>query len=82
MKSSNRCFLIQRWLNLTNSERRKFNVIQFEVTPFVKEQVIRDFKLQPFSFKSDETTTSQVEKQYGDYVQFWSNEMKEIVSRL
>ena len=26
-------------------------VIQFGIAPFVKEQMIRDFKLQPFSFK-------------------------------
>ena len=51
------------------------------MVPFVKEQMIRDFKLQPFTFKFDETTTNQVKKQYG-YAQFWSNEKKEIVNRL
>ena len=49
--------------------RDQMCVIQFRIVPFVKEQVIIDFKLQPFSFKFDKTTTSQVKKQNG-YVQF------------
>lgn len=36
--------------------------IQFRMAPFVKEQLIKDFKLQPFSIKFDEATTSQVKK--------------------
>lgn len=32
------------------------------MAPFVKEQLIKDFKLQPFSIKFDEATTSQVKK--------------------
>ena len=56
-------------------------VIQFGIAPFVKEQMIRDFKLQPFTFKFDETTADQVKKQYDGYVQFWSNEKKEIVNK-
>ena len=55
-------------------------VIQFGIASFVKEQMIRDFRLQPSSFKFDKTTTSQMKKQYDGYVQFWSNKRKEIVS--
>lgn len=46
--------------------------IQFRMAPFVKEQLIKDFKLQPFSIKFDEATTSQVKKkkQYEGYFQF------------
>ena len=51
------------------SETKIKYVIQFGMVPFVKEQMIRDFKLQPFTFKFDETTTNQVKKQYG-YAQF------------
>ena len=57
-------------------------VIQYSIAPFVKEQMIRDLKLQPFIFKFDETTTNQVKKQYYGYFQFWCSEKKEIVSRL
>ena len=37
-------------------------VAQFGIAPFVKEQMIRDFKLS-FIFTFDETTTNQVKKQ-------------------
>ena len=55
-------------------------VIQFGIAPFVKEQMIRDFRLQPSSFKFDKTTTSQMKKQYDGYVQFWSNKRKELLA--
>lgn len=55
-------FLIQRLLYLTNRERQIKCAIQFRMAPFVKEQLIKDFKLQPFSIKFDEATTSQVKK--------------------
>ena len=63
MENSNRCFLIQRSLNLTNRETKIKYVIQFGIVSFVKEQMIRDFKLQPFSFQFDEVTINQVQKQ-------------------
>ena len=44
-------------------------VLQYVIAPFVKEQMIRDFKLQLFSFKFDKTTTNQV-KIDDCYVQF------------
>ena len=47
-------------------------VLQYGIAPFVKEQMIRDFKLQLFSFKFDKTTTNQV-KIDDCYVQFWSS---------
>ena len=53
-------------------------VIQFGIASFVKEQMIRSFELQPFSFMFDETTTSQVKKQYDGYDQFWSNEKRKL----
>ena len=51
--------------------------MQLGIAPFVKEQMIRDFKLQPFSFTFDETNTSQVKKD----VQFCSSAKKKIVNR-
>ena len=44
--------------------------------------MIRDFKLQPFSFKFEETTTSQVKRQCDGYVQFWSNEKRLTIQML
>ena len=44
--------------------------------------MIRDFKLQPFSFKFEETTTSQAKRQCDGYVQFWSNEKRLTIQML
>ena len=54
------------------AETKTKYMIQFEVAPYVRKQVIEDFPGQPFTFKFDETTTSQIKKQYDGYVQFWS----------
>ena len=56
-------------------------VIQFGIAPYIKNELLNDFKNQPFTFKFDETTTSQVKKQYDGYVQFWSNTTNQIVNR-
>ena len=31
----------------------------------------QDFSKTPFTFKFDETTTSQIKKQYDGYIQYW-----------
>ena len=41
--------------------KTKYN-IQFVKAPYPKEILIKDVKGQPFSFKFEETTTSQVKK--------------------
>lgn len=46
--------------------------IQYGIAPYVKDLLVTDFSGTPFSFKFDETTTSQVKKQYDAYVQYWS----------
>ena len=45
------------------AETKTKYMIQFEVAPYVRKQVIEDFTGQPFTFKFDETTTSQIKKQ-------------------
>ena len=37
---------------------------QFGIAQYVKEKMILDVSNKPFSFKFDETTTSQIKKQY------------------
>lgn len=39
-------------------------LIEFGIHPWIMEEMKKDFKGQPFSYKFDETTTSQVKKQY------------------
>ena len=46
--------------------------IQFGIAQYVKEKLILDVSNKPFSFKFDETTTSQIEKQYDAYVTYFS----------
>ena len=83
MRNSSRCFPDSKIARYYRQGETKIKcIIQFGIAPFVKEQMIRDFKFQSYTFKFDETTTNQVKKQYDGYVQFWSNEKKEIVSRL
>ena len=38
-----------------------------------------DFLGRAFSFKFDETMTSQLKKQYDGFIQYWLNSMKYIV---
>lgn len=38
--------------------------IQFGIYPWIMEEMLKDFKGKPFSYKFDEATTSQVKKQY------------------
>lgn len=54
------------------------HVIQFGIAAFVKEQMIRDFKLLLFSLKFEETTGSQAKKQYDGYAQFCPNENRKL----
>ena len=46
--------------------------IQCGIAQYVKEKRISDVSNKPFSFKFDETTTSQIKKQYDAYVTYFS----------
>ena len=39
-----------------------------------------DIKSTPYIFKFDETTNRQVQQQYDGYLQYWSNEINEIIN--
>ena len=60
-----------------NETKIKYN-IQYGIAPYFKEKLQKDFYHNPFSFKFDETTTSQVKKQYDRYVHYWSKTWKRI----
>ena len=55
-------------------------IIKFRISPYVKEKLICDVKNSPHTFKFDETTNRQVQKQYDGYLQYCSNESNEIVN--
>lgn len=48
---------------------------------YLHENLIDDLVATPFTFLFDETTTSQVKKQYDTYVQYESRRYKRIVSQ-
>lgn len=54
--------------------------IQFGIARHVKERLISDVSNKPFSFKFDETTTSQVKKQYDAYVTYFSYTSQVVVT--
>ena len=53
--------------------------IQFGLAPYFMQSFQDDFLGRAFSFKFDETMTSQVKKQYDGFIQYWLNSMKFIV---
>ena len=52
---------------------------QFGLAPYFMQCIQDDFLGRAFSFKFDETTSSQVKKQCGGSIQYWSNSMRCIV---
>lgn len=55
-------------------------LIQFGIYPWIMEEMLKDLKGKPFSYKFDETTTSQVKKQYDAYVQYESERFGDIIN--
>lgn len=58
----------------------KYN-LQFGIAPYCKEALLFDIKRTPFTFKFDETTNQNVDKQYDGYLQYWSRAEGKIVNR-
>ena len=48
----------------SQEETKSRYVVQFGLAPFVKDELITDVEKTPYSFKLDETTNSQVKKEY------------------
>lgn len=66
--------------NYGMSESKIKYVLAFGVAPYVRERLIDDLQSCPFTFLFDETTTSQVKKQYDGYVQYESRQYKKIIT--
>ena len=47
-------------------------MIQDGIAPYLQKIILNELKELPFSFRFDETTTSQVKKQYGVYATYHS----------
>ena len=55
-------------------------LVQFGIAPHIKSLILKDFEHTPFSFKFDETTTSQTKKQYDAYVTYFSKTMQQVLT--
>lgn len=56
-------------------------LVQFGIYPWIMEDLVMDLKGTPYSYKFDETTTSQVKKQYDAYVQYESKRFGDMINR-
>ena len=66
--------------NFLLQETKMKYTIQFGITPYVKDQLVQEISNKPFVFKFDETTTSQVKKQYNAYITYMSYRYQKIVT--
>jgi len=55
-------------------------MIQFGIAPYLQKIILNELKELPFSFRFDETTTSQVKKQYDAYATYHSVHFKQIIT--
>ena len=60
-------------------ETKVMYIIKFGIAPYVRRKLCKDVADTPFSFLFDETTTSQVKKQYDGYVVYWSKKENRVV---
>ena len=54
-------------------------VIQYGLSPYFQDLLKSSLKGKPFSFRFDETTTSQTKKQYNGYVQYWRERFDTVI---
>ena len=54
--------------------------LQYGMVDILTEEFLKDIEGVPFTFKFDETTTSQVKKQYDAYISYWSRQYNEVVN--
>ena len=71
-------------LVIANSYKQKSDnvkyILQFGVAPFMRSAILNELKGLPFSFHFDETTTSQVKKQYDTYATYNSKHFGYIIT--
>ena len=63
------------------SETKVMYCLKFGLAPYIKGQLMSEFtNSTPFTFKFDETTNRQVEKQFDGYLQFWSRRHNKVIT--
>ena len=54
-------------------------IAEFGVAPYVKELLMKDMRAEQYCFHFDETTTSQVKKQYDGYIPYFSSNHQRVI---
>lgn len=67
-------------VNFKMSETKIKYLIQFGIAPYLRDCLIENCSKVPFVFFFDETTTSQVKKQFDAYIQYFSKKEEAIVN--
>ena len=67
--------------NYAMGETKLKYLIGYGIYPYLKECMLEELKGMPFSFRFDETTTSQVKKQYDGYITYYSKKEKKVSTR-
>jgi len=64
----------------SQEETKTKYITQFGIAPCLTERLKKDIQQKPFCFKFDETTTSQIKKQYDAYVTYHSKDYDRITT--
>lgn len=67
--------------NYAMGETKLKYIIGFGIYPYLKDCMLEELKGMPFSFRFDETTTSQIKKQYDGYITYYSKKEKNVTTR-
>ena len=66
--------------SFTSCATKMAYIVKYGLGDFFKNVVKEDLYMTPFTFKFDESTTSQVKKQYDAYVAYWSKKHDYVVN--
>ena len=61
-------------------ENKAKYMIQFGIAPVIRDIILDDLRGKPYSFRFDETTTSQIKKQYDGYATFFSDHLQQVIT--
>ena len=64
--------------NYKQGQTKMKYLIQFGIAPYVKKVLLEDMKKEQYCFHFDETTTSQLKKQYDGYITYYSKHAKQV----
>lgn len=56
-------------------------ILEFAIQPYSLENICSDFRDTAFTFKFDETTNCQVNKQYDGHIQYYSKKFERVVNQ-